>query len=156
IAVFSILTTAAMPAFAGDSSDTGNLNQMHQKIGKMLDTAYFNAGTNLDLIRFDIAGLQRQGVQVPKQIINKLSALDKQMRQRWLALDQTRSKIHKQIIKVPPKAPNYIKISVSESNTNCWLGLHSAKLTSSNGKTIALPASGFKYGTRRSVDGKHG
>lgn len=152
--LIGILVGTSIPALASASINNQTLDQMHRTLGKALDTAYFNAGAQLDLIRFDMAGLQRQGVNVPQQIINKLSTLDKSMRQRWLVLDQTRAKIYEKIIKTPPAAPNYIKISVGESKTTCWFGVHKAKLTSVNGVSVKLPLSRFKYGTLKHYDGE--
>src|SRR5699024_9424145 len=110
IVLFTVTTTTALAAQTPVTH--AQLRKQCFDVVKALDTVYYNAGTKLDLIRFDLAELKRQGKAVPEGIVQNLNALSKKMRTKWLAMASKRAALFDEVRHMPPATPNYIAFSI--------------------------------------------
>jgi Beta-galactosidase trimerisation domain len=65
------------------------------ELGHLLDKLYYDAGTKVDIVIFDLNELKRQGKAVPEDLFNSARKADKKLRNNWLKLDRTRISIWK-------------------------------------------------------------
>ncbi|MFH2068568.1 MAG: beta-galactosidase trimerization domain-containing protein [Candidatus Omnitrophota bacterium] len=120
------------------------------RVSRLMDSAYYNSGTRVDIARFDLEELSRQGKPAPFEIIRKTVAADKALRQQWLDLEAKRKSIDAEIRLIPTtKSAHRLRIenlSAGTSGESEWFGLRYAALLLPNGDKVKIEASKFNGG----------
>ena len=136
------------------AADTQGLDlawSRHQAVGHDLDTAYYEAGSRLDVARYDLAEARRQGRSVPQEVVRELDNFNEELRSRWLALDQQRSELRLALTELPPAGRYVLSIEVDGGPTAArpWLGITEARFTDAEGREYEIPAVDFTGGAYR-------
>jgi hypothetical protein len=63
------------------------------ELGHSLDKAYYDAGTRVDIVIFDLKELKRQRKIIPQDIFKSAVETDKKLRERWLKIDKARKAV---------------------------------------------------------------
>ncbi len=93
---------------------------VNSELGHLLDKLYYDAGTEVDIVLFDLNELKRQGKAVPEGLFKSARKADKELRTSWLKLDRARMSIWKsysradaQSIKTANAKLTTLKIAIS-------------------------------------------
>jgi hypothetical protein len=154
--LYSILGALLLLAVNSYSADAKVYKQnlaLHAECGHLLDKYYYDAGTAVDMVKYDLELLKKQGVKVADALLFKTKKADKHLRQQWLALEKRRQNIFKQLY-LPKPADSYLLCVENLENmpavASGWIGFKSFKLEWSNGQSMDIPLKSFLRAAYRS------
>ncbi|MEA4862047.1 MAG: hypothetical protein AB7F40_01495 [Victivallaceae bacterium] len=143
-ALGGVLLFAAEPK---DVSYKANLYR-YGEAGHALDMAYENNGQPLDVARWDLAEAKRQGRDIPEDLIAKGEALDKELFDGFIGLENRRAALRRRLMLERPiecytvAVENLVDAPISYYD---WLGFCSFELVWPDGTTVMIPVKSFSH-----------
>ncbi len=151
--IFTALLLLAVNSYSAEAQAYKQNLVLHAECGHLLDKYYYDAGTIVDMVKYDLELLKKQGVKIPDALMLRTKKTDKKLRQQWLALEKKRRNIFKQLY-LPKPADTYLLCVENLENmpavASGWIGFKSFKLEWSNGQSINIPLKSFLRAAYRS------
>jgi hypothetical protein len=88
--IFMPVLISAFIATASFGDEHKKLLALNSDLGYALDKSYYDAGTKVDTVIFDLKELKRQGKKLPENILTKALKASSFLRSKWLKIEQTR------------------------------------------------------------------
>lgn len=153
--VFFLSFSAAWMMIIPQSDAVDTLSQekpeiLHVQIAQGMDSAYYAAGTRVDIAGFDLEELARQGKAVPGDVKEKVRTVDQALRQQWLVLEHERQTIENDLrLLSESKAAHQLRVENLTEGTageSGWFALRWAMIVYPDGKSVKIGSSEFKGG----------
>ena len=145
--VFVKMILASWAIAGAKSMNLAELEAFHLEIGSAMDKAYYDAGSQLDIVVFDLRELQKQGKNVDANLLKNAENAGNKMRTAWLKLDSKRAAIKELMKKIPIGGDHVLSITglenVKESEGG-WFGFQSATIQWKNGTRLDIPLTSFR------------
>jgi hypothetical protein len=144
LCLLSLLPAAVGASAQGPSDD--DLGRLHRDAGQALDRRYYAAGRRVDLVRFDLEELGRQGRPAPRALVATVNRTDAALRSAWQTLENSRKAIALRIADLPPEGDHVLSLANAERSRGdeSWFGIRSAAIVWENGARLDIPLSAFK------------
>jgi hypothetical protein len=143
--IFLIIAQTTNAAFDKEAGYKKN-SILHSEYGHLMDKYYYDYGTTVDIMKFDLQKLKAQGVKVPETLLMETYKVDKLLRSNWLALEERRKKLYKQLYFPRPMKDYLLCVKNLEdvpAVASGWVGFNSFQLELANGKRINIPLKTF-------------
>ena len=92
-----LISLLSLNSLAADSGEYRKNSILHAECGHLMDKYYYDYGTRVDLIFYNLQTVRKQGVKVPASVLVANRNTDKELRDAWLNLEGRRKKLFKKL-----------------------------------------------------------
>lgn len=142
----SLISVFPMKSMAGGSDEYRKKSILHAECGYLMDKYYYDYGTRVDLIFYDLQTARKQGVKVPAPVLTSNRKIDKELRKAWLNLEGRRKKLFKKLYFPKPEEEYPLCIKNLEDMPavySGWVGFNSFSFEFTDGRKVSVPLKSF-------------
>ncbi|MDD5678621.1 MAG: beta-galactosidase trimerization domain-containing protein [Kiritimatiellae bacterium] len=144
VVIALLLVCSRFPATAADDPAAA-LRMRHSAAGKMLDKLYYDAGTRVDIVAFDLKELMRQGRKGMEPLLTQAETHGRDMRKRWVALDERRAVMFSDLCSTPLTGNTMVRIELTDDSYG-YLSVSAVTLAWPDGTKMEIAPSAFRGG----------
>ena len=141
-----LISLLSLNSLAADSGEYRKNSILHAECGHLMDKYYYDYGTRVDLIFYNLQTVRKQGVKVPAPVLAANRSTDKELRDAWLNLEERRKKLFKKLYFPKPMEEYALCVKNLEDMPavhSGWVGFNSFSFEFAEEKKVNVPLKSF-------------